>query len=144
MSPERFTIFLDENHCNNSKILAVLQNADIASERHLNHFPRGTPDEEWLPLVGENGWVLLTTDGRIRYRANEKQAVQRHLVRMFYFSSNNMSGQQMADALQKALPKMQQVCHRQEPPFCASISRSGDVNLRETFSTTVETGQSEG
>jgi PIN like domain len=134
MPPDRFTIFLDENHCNNTRILAVLELAGIPVERHLDHFPRGTPDEDWLPLVGRNGWALITTDKRIRYRSNEKRAVQTHDVRMFYFSTNEMSGQQMATSLEKALPEIQRIYARQKPPYCAAISRSGGVYLRETFS----------
>lgn len=131
MQPERLAIYLDENHCNNKSILAVLEDAKIRVERHLDHFVRGTPDEDWLPLVGENGWVLLTTDKRIRFRANEKQAVIRHRVRMFYFSKNDMSGRQMATALEKALPDIQKLCAKHTPPFFAAITRAGEVYLRE-------------
>jgi hypothetical protein len=134
MSPENFILFLDENHCNNRKILDVLNAAGIPVERHLANFPRGTPDEDWLPIVGKNGWVLLTTDARIRYRTNEKRAVMENNVRMFYFSSNNLSGQQMASALEVALPRMRRIFAKQNPPFCAAITRSGDVVVRETFS----------
>ena len=134
MLPDRFVIFLDENHCNNAKLLDVLRKADIPVERHLAHFTRGTPDADWLPLVGEKGWVLLTTDARIRYRFNEKRAVRSNRVRMFYFSTNNLSGQQMAVALENALPKMLRIFAKQKPPYCAAITRSGDVALRETFS----------
>jgi hypothetical protein len=126
-------IYLDENHCNNRKILAVFSNAGVKVERHLDHFARGTPDEEWLPLVGANGWALLTTDRRIRYRTNEKQAVIRHNVRMFYFSKNDLSGEQMATALEKALPEIQKLCSKQPPPFFAAITRNGEVHLREKF-----------
>ncbi len=131
MQPERLAIYLDENHCNNKSILAVLKSAEIQVERHLDHFTRGTPDEDWLPLVGAKRWVLLTTDKRIRFRANEKQAVIRHRVRMFYFSKNDMSGQQMATALQKALPEIQKLCAKHAPPFFAAITRTGEVHLRE-------------
>jgi hypothetical protein len=131
MQPESLVIYLDENHCNNKSILAVLRNADIKVERHLDHFARGTPDEQWLPIVGENGWILLTTDKRIRYRANEKQAVIRHKVRMFYFSKNDMSGHQMASALERALPDIRKLCAKQRPPFFAAIARTGEVYLRE-------------
>jgi PIN like domain len=131
MLPERLIIYLDENHCNNKHILAVLHSADIAVERHLDHFPRGTPDEDWLPLVGENGWLLLTTDKRIRHRANERQAVIRHRVRMFYFSKNDISGAQMGAALQRAIPEIKRICAKNEPPFFAAITRKGEVYLRD-------------
>jgi len=133
MPPKPFVIFLDENHCNNQKILHVLRTAEIAVERHLDHFARGTPDEDWLPFVGKNDWALLTTDARIRYRSNEKRAVQENAVRMFYFSTNNLSGQQMADVLAKALPAMRRLFITQTPPFFAAITRNGTVNLREKF-----------
>jgi hypothetical protein len=136
MPPDRFLVFLDENHCNNQKLLNVLNRAGIPFERHLAHFSRATPDQDWLPLVGKNGWALLTSDARIRYRTNEKRAVQEYGVRMFYFSTNNLSGMQMAMALEKALPKMQRIFARQQPPYCAAITRSGEVHVRETFSST--------
>src|SRR5438270_12085405 len=112
MLPDPLIIFLDENHCNNKNILRVLADAGVSVERHLDHFQSGTPDEEWLPIVGRNGWALVTTNARIRYRANEKRAVQENLVRMFYFSTNNMSGLQMAEALEKAIPEMRSLVGR--------------------------------
>ena len=133
MPPDRLAIYLDENHCNNKRILSVLEEAGVQVERHLDHFARGTPDEDWLPFVGNNGWILLTSDGRIRYRSNEKLAVVKNDVRMFYFSNNNMSGEQMATALAKALPEIYKLCARQTPPFFAAITRAGDVYLREKF-----------
>jgi hypothetical protein len=133
MPLESIVIYLDENHCNNKSILTVLKNAGVRVERHLDHFSRGTIDEEWLPFVGKNGWILLTTDKRIRYRVNEKQAVIRHRIRMFYFSRNDMSGHQMGIALETALPEMRRICAKQEPPFFAAITRLGGVYLREKF-----------
>ena len=35
MQPERLVIYLDENHCNNRHILAVLASAEISVERHF-------------------------------------------------------------------------------------------------------------
>ncbi len=131
MQPEDLVIYLDENHCNNKCILSVLNQAGIQVKRHLDYFARGTPDEEWLPKVGMEAWVLLTTDVRIRYRSAERHAVIQHNIRMFYFSKNNMSGRQMGDALQKALPDIQKLCSKQPPPFFAAITRTGEVHLRE-------------
>ncbi len=83
-----------------------------------------------MPLVGSNKWILLTTDKRIRYNLLEKRALQRHAVREFAFTSGNMSGQEMAAALETALPKMRRLCHKLDPPFVASITHSGEVHLR--------------
>ena len=102
----------------------------VPFESHLAHFPRGTLDETWLPLVGSKGWVLLTADKRIRYNALEKQALKENRVREFVFASGNLSAQDMAVALGLALPKMLRLCRKLKPPFVASVARSGEVNLR--------------
>jgi hypothetical protein len=52
---------------------------------------------------------------------------------MFYFSKNDLSGEQMATALEKALPEIQKLCSKQPPPFFAAITRNGEVHLREKF-----------
>lgn len=84
----------------------------------------------WLPTVGTNGWVLLTADKRIRYNFLEKRALKENSVREFVFASGNMSGAEMAAALEMAIEKMKKLCRKLDPPFVASISRKGDVYLR--------------
>jgi hypothetical protein len=51
-------------------------------------------------------------------------------VREFVFASGNMSGQEMAAALELAVKKMRNLCRRITPPFVASITRGGEVHLR--------------
>ncbi len=80
--------------------------------------------------MGSKGWVLLTADKRIRYNMLEKRALKEHAVREFVFASGNMSGLDMAGALELALPKMRRLSSRQKPPFVASITRAGEVHLR--------------
>ncbi|MGA8220203.1 MAG: hypothetical protein WB780_01015, partial [Candidatus Acidiferrales bacterium] len=87
-------------------------------------------DEEWLPTVGANGWILLTSDKKIRYNFLEKRALQKNRVREFVFVSGNMSGAEMAGALDLAIGKMQRMCRRFRPPFVAVITRAGEVHLR--------------
>jgi hypothetical protein len=128
--PENFVLYLDENLCNSKAILEALTKLGVPFERHLAHFPSGTLDETWLPLVGSKEWVLLTTDKRIRYNTLERHALKENRVREFVFASGNLSGQDMALALSRALPKMLRLCRKLKPPFVASITRSGEVNLR--------------
>jgi PIN like domain len=128
--PEHFVLYLDENLCNTRAILDTLTKLGIRFERHVDHFPRGTLDKTWLPLVGAKGWILLTTDKRIRYNLLEKRALEIHAVREFVFTSGNMSGQDMAAALELALNKMQNLCRRIPPPFVASITRTSEVYVR--------------
>jgi hypothetical protein len=47
----------------------------------LSEIPRGTPDLEWMPIVGKNGWIVLTRDRRIRTRPAEQLAYWEHGLR---------------------------------------------------------------
>lgn len=42
----------------------------------------GAPDEEWLPVVGKNGWLAVTRDRWIQDKVNELEAVRDNQVRM--------------------------------------------------------------
>ncbi|SRR5712692_3545444 len=128
--PDEFTLYLDENLCNARVILTTLEKLGVRFERHLDHFSRGTADETWLPHVGSKRWILLTTDKRIRYNFIEKRALERNGVREFVFASGNMSGREMATALEIALRKMRKFCRQFQPPFVAAITRSGEVHMR--------------
>ncbi len=84
----------------------------------------------WLPKVGENGWILLTADKRIRYNMLEKKALSECKVKEFVFASGNLSGEEMAAALDAAIYKMVRLAAKTDAPFVAAITRSGEVHLR--------------
>jgi PIN like domain len=123
-------LYLDENLHNCTPILDVLRQHLIPHQRHGAYFAAGTEDAVWLPFVGQKGWILLTKDKRIRFNQLEKAAVRRHRVREFYFSSGNYTGAEMAAILVSALSKMIKACKKYNPPFIASISKSGDIAVR--------------
>ena len=128
--PSKFAVYLDENLCNCKPILEVLARHGIQVHRHLETFQRGTPDDEWLPFVGKNGWAILTTDRRFRYNELERIALQNHNVRAFEFTDNQIGALGMAEALNIALPSMQKVLSRRRRYFVATISKSGQVTVR--------------
>ena len=61
---------------------AILSEAGLTVHRHADVFEPACPDETWLAEVGANGWIAITHDARIRYKANEKRAVLDHGVRL--------------------------------------------------------------
>jgi hypothetical protein len=126
-------LFLDENHCRNRHVISAIEHHGIRWESHLDHFAPGTEDTEWLPEIGRRGWALLTTDARIRSNFLEREAVRTNRIRMFYFSRNNLAGMEMGVALLRAIPAMLRLVGTQAAPFTASISRSGEVKLRDSF-----------
>ena len=128
--PEDFVLYLDENLHNCKPILDALLQHGVKHERHGQHFLPGIEDSVWLPFVGQHGWILLTKDKRIRFNQLEKTAVRRHRVREFYFCSGNFTGAEMAEILAAALPGMIRTVRKFEPPFIASIAKSGHVSVK--------------
>jgi len=73
---------------------------------------------------------LLTTDKQMRYNLLEKRALEENRICEFVFASGNLSGNEMAAALEIALRKIRWMWRRLKPPFVAAITKTGDVHLR--------------
>jgi hypothetical protein len=127
---EEFVLYLDENLCNCRPVLDALISNSVRYERHLQHFASGTPDRDWLPFVGQQHWVLLTRDQNIRYQGIEHTLVIRYNIREFVFKAGNLNKEDLATVLMLALPQMKRVCQKYEPPFIATITKLGVVNMR--------------
>jgi hypothetical protein len=54
---------------------AILRAAGLTVERHSDEFPADCQDVVWLPAVAARGSVVLTHDGRLRYKPNELAAI---------------------------------------------------------------------
>ena len=76
--------FVDENDLALGKLLAEHRgNTVYPGHEDLPEVPRETLDDDWLPVVGRRGLVVITRDQRIRYQPAEKRAWVDHGVRGF-------------------------------------------------------------
>jgi len=91
----------------------------------LEFFPRGTLDKDWLPLPGGNGWPVLTKDKAQRFTPLEKARIIEHSLKIFAFSSGNLSGSEMAELLKTNLRRLDRIARKQPAPFVYSISKGG-------------------
>ena len=83
-------------------------------------------------MVAERGWVAVTRDKHIRYRAAEKQAIADAKLALFVLSSRrNLSRLEIIDHIRAAAPKMPAFLRKHDPPFIAGIYRGGRIKLRE-------------
>lgn len=94
-----------------------------------DHFRSDAEDEQWLSEAGKRGWIVLTKDDRIRYRAAERAALVKAQVAMFTLASGNLTGEEMAQAFVKALPRIRRFVAKHRPPFIARVTRSGLVSM---------------
>jgi hypothetical protein len=49
-----------------------------------NHFPMDAQDDEWMPVVGTRGWVLIGHDKRRHRRSPELSDIQGYEMGCFY------------------------------------------------------------
>jgi hypothetical protein len=101
---------------------ARLRAAGLRVERFFDHFDDATPDPEWLNVVGAKGWVAITHDERIRYKANELAAVVRHRVAMLLVVGH-APFPQLAEHFVHTLPRINAFVDEHRPPYIAKVFR---------------------
>ena len=71
----QYTYFIDR--ALGKSVGQSLQLLGVNIEFHHDHFAPDAPDTEWLPIVSQRGWVVLTKDERIGRNILEVQQIAR-------------------------------------------------------------------
>lgn len=119
--PELLTFYVDE--CLGKHVPAALIAAGHDIRPWYDHFP-GLADIEWLPAIGDRGWVLLTKDKDIRRRPLEVEAILNAGVRAFVLTATELRKEEQAEIFLRAMRKIVRIC-RQRGPFIYNITRMG-------------------
>lgn len=97
---------------------------------HDDHFDQTTPDDTWLATAGEQGWIVITKDDRIRRNMAERAALVGHNVGCFVLSQRNATRWQMAQTLMRAWDTIEQIAATEPRPFLYAIHPDGSVSKR--------------
>lgn len=90
-------------------------------ELHDDHFEQATTDADWIPIVSERGWVILTKDKNIRRPRGEREDVLLAKARVFTLTSGNMNGSEMAQAFIHHLADIERIAEAMPPPFVFAV-----------------------
>lgn len=104
--------------------------------RHLLHVPEfpnkgATKDEEWMPFVGERGWVTLTSDRRIASTQRQREILISSRLTTFFFPkgySNHGLWTQFTMFV-RAWEQITANAERARPGDCFDVQESGRVNI---------------
>ena len=77
------------------------------------------------------GWVAITKDRNVRYRAAELEAIRRHSARIVVIRMKNATGPDIAALLLTARRRIARFAAKTLPPFVAGIYRNGTVKAYE-------------
>jgi predicted nuclease of predicted toxin-antitoxin system len=125
--PEHLLLFIDRS-LGKQIIASALRTAGYSVEVHDDHFPSDAADTVWLSEVSRRGWVVLTKDKRIRYRASELNAVSATKARVFTLTAGSIQAQEMADIFILAMPKIRAFVVNNQPPYIVTINRAGALS----------------
>lgn len=96
-------------------------------ETHRDHFAPDAPDDEWLPAVGDRGWIILTRDARMRHIELERSAIERVGARQFVIRGGELKAADVAAILMKHWNRIDQLARRGGGGFIAHVTRTGVV-----------------
>lgn len=94
---------------------------------HHQRFAHDAPDEDWLRAAHSHGWLIVTRDQRIRYRANELRAVMDAKLHMFVFSQGGLSAAETATILCATYPRMCALAKQHRAPAFFSLTKTFEV-----------------
>ena len=119
-------IFVDRS-LGRHKVPARLRAAELRLVTLAEHY--GMPadekikDEEWLRLVGGQGWVAFTKDTRLRYNRAGKEALSTYRVRCFGLTGKNLRADELAQRFLDNLPAITKACGN-PGPFVYAVHRN--------------------
>jgi hypothetical protein len=126
--PEPPALFIDR--CAWSGALGrALTEAHISFVAHNDQFEHDTPDDIWLSAAADKGWLVVTRDQRIRYRANELAAMRRARLHVFVFTQGGLTGAETGGILVRCHAAMIRHAAQVTAPAFFSLTRSGEVNV---------------
>ena len=89
-------------------------------------FPLDTKDPVWLREAGEQGWLVITHDKKIRTRPGERRAIVEHGVGCFILAyRQDLKKAEIADMVLSALEDMENLFKRTRRPFIYTVSKDG-------------------
>jgi hypothetical protein len=106
----------------------ILRDANLAVERHEDHFLHDCADETWLERIGQLGWVAITHDKRIRYKPNELAAVMQHKVALLVVIGD-APFPALAASFVATQAKILEFVAQRRPPYIAKVYRPAASDL---------------
>jgi predicted nuclease of predicted toxin-antitoxin system len=92
-----------------------------------DEFRHDVPDEEWLAVAGQKGWLVITHDRRIRTRPGERQAIMENGVGCFIMTyRQDLKKEEIVALISSTLEEMERRFGATPRPFIYTLSKNGE------------------
>jgi len=101
----------------------ILRAAGIIVHAHNEHFAHDAADADWIPVVAQRGWVILTSDAAIRRNPLERTAVLSSQAVMLVLVGANAKAAELAHNFVNTLPRIEAFLAHAPVPVMAKVFR---------------------
>lgn len=88
-----------------------------------NHFPTNSQDDVWMPVVGEQGWILIGHDRMHHRRSSERSAIQEYEMGCFYIWGAQATRWEKMRCFLNAYERILEAVDATPKPFIFRINR---------------------
>jgi predicted nuclease of predicted toxin-antitoxin system len=106
-----------------------LRDNGLIAHAHDDLFPQSAPDEEWIPIVAERGWIILSEDKDIMRTPLELAAVMLSGAQFFCLVGKNATASELARNFVNTLPKISDFINNNAPPYIVKVYRPNPTDL---------------
>lgn len=92
---------------------------------HSQHFTNASTDDEWLSVVGERGWIVLTRDYRFHTQPAVLHALAQYNIGCFYLWGANAPLWESTQHFVQHIDRIVSVAETTPRPFLYRVSHSG-------------------
>jgi hypothetical protein len=124
----REAVFYVDESLYSKVLIRELRGAGANVEHVGGAFPFGAEDAIWLTGCGEEGWIVLTRDEKIRFRLLERVALEESGVGAFVFTVGAATGAETAATIGRLLAKFCNMAVSERRPFMYTFGLSGQLN----------------
>ena len=90
-------------------------------------FPQAMPDDEWLSIVGQQGWVVFSHDRKFHSEAAETAAVLQHKVGCFYLPCSNEPRWEKMRCFMRSVDRIITLASETPKPYIFNVEKGGRI-----------------
>jgi hypothetical protein len=119
------TLFFDEDLGVSIPKALKLVGVDVEWVSNSRRIRKGTPDEEWIPAVGEAGYLVISCNKAIFKAQAQRQLLIDHRVRAVFLTSGEENRIDVLRVLLNKMPWLEEIDAKTERPFAFTLSING-------------------
>lgn len=85
-------------------------------------FAPNAPDDEWLNIVGQKGWIVCSHDAKWQSESAALKAIQQHKIGCFYLHGASSIAFFKLKSLAHNYDKIKRVCDSEKRPFIYRVT----------------------